>query len=409
MAGRLYTIRVAGELGATALAAFARFDSQTDGSRTTLTGKVEDRSDLYSTLGQLESLGLEVLELSSDTRQTPGARMTAMVLTSEYRMGLEQRPWPEPAAGQVLVDVDLCGICGSDLHAAELRQVYRGGFVLGHEPVGHVAALGDGVTGWRIGQRVSINPNGDTCGVCEHCLAGRLNFCVQATLERAVGLQADGALAPRVVVSPKTLHAVPDGMGRVESAWVEPAATALRGARLAGDLEGRSVLVIGGGPIGHLCARIARHLGAAHVSLSEPSEVRRGFAAASMVDEVWDPATDLARIEGLGVDVVFECSGDERGAHSGLLALAPQGTMIMLGGATHPGLDPLLILLRELRVIGSFIYVDEFEETIGLLADGSVRVDDLTTDIVGVEEAPRAFERLREASRMKILIAPNGA
>jgi 2-desacetyl-2-hydroxyethyl bacteriochlorophyllide A dehydrogenase len=335
--------------------------------------------------------------------------MTAMFLTTDYRMVLEQRPWPQPGAGQVLIDVDLCGICGSDLHAPDLRQVYRGGFIFGHEPVGHIAALGDDVTGWRIGQRVSINPNGDTCGVCEFCLSGRLNFCVQATLERAVGLQTDGALAPQVVVSPKTLHAVPDGMGRAESAWVEPAATALRGVRLAGDLEGRSVLVIGGGPIGHLCARIARHLGAARVSLSEPSEERRRFAEASRVDSVFDPAKDSEQIERLGVDVVFECSGSERGARSGVAALAPQGTIVVLGGASHPGLDPLTILLREVRVIGSFIYVNEFEETIGLLAGGSVRVDDLTTDIVGVEDAPRAFERLREASTMKILIAPNGS
>jgi 2-desacetyl-2-hydroxyethyl bacteriochlorophyllide A dehydrogenase len=333
--------------------------------------------------------------------------MTAMFLTEDYRSVLAQRPWPEPAAGQVLIDVDLCGICGSDLHAPDLRQVYRGGFIFGHEPVGRIAALGEGVTGWEIGRRVAINPNGDTCGVCEYCLSGRLNFCVQATLERAVGLQIDGALAPRVVVSPKTLHAIPDGMGREASAWVEPAATALRGVQLAGDLDGRSVLVIGGGPIGHVCARIARHLGAARVWMSEPSEQRRGFAEASQVDDVFDPADDSGAIERLGVDVVLECSGNERGARTGIAALAPQGTMVILGGASHPGLDPLTLLLREIRVIGSFIYVDEFAEVIGLLADGSVRVDDLTTDIVRVEDAPRAFERLREASTMKILIAPS--
>jgi threonine dehydrogenase-like Zn-dependent dehydrogenase len=115
----------------------------------------------------------------------PMRQMTAMVLTAEGRLVLERRPVPTPRADQVLVDVELCGICGSDLHAPDLPQVYRGGFILGHEPVGRIAAVGQEVTGWRVGQRVSINPNGDICGVCAFCRTGRFNFCVQATLERA--------------------------------------------------------------------------------------------------------------------------------------------------------------------------------------------------------------------------------
>jgi 2-desacetyl-2-hydroxyethyl bacteriochlorophyllide A dehydrogenase len=403
-----YAIRVAGGLGTTALGAFPEFASDAQGSETTLTGQLPDSSALYGAVARLESLGLELLDvrrLGGPPTERP-REMTAMVLTADRKLRLEQRPFLTPRADQVLVDVDLCGICGSDLHAAELPQVYRGGFILGHEPVGWIAAVGRDVTGWRVGQRVAINPNGDTCGVCEHCRAGRLNFCVPATLERAVGLQADGALAAQLVASPKTLHAVPDGMSRVESAWVEPAATALRAVRQAGELAGRSVLVVGGGPIGQLCCRLARHFGAARVWLAEPSPERRGYADASGVDRVFDPGTDAAEIQRLGADLVLECSGSERGASAGLAALTPQGTMVVVGGGAHDGLDPLTILLKELRVLGSFTYVDEFEETIGLLADGALRVADLTTAIVGIDDAPQAFERLREASTMKILIEP---
>jgi 2-desacetyl-2-hydroxyethyl bacteriochlorophyllide A dehydrogenase len=337
----------------------------------------------------------------------PMPQMTAMVLTAERRLALERRPLPTPRADQVLVDVELCGICGSDLHAPDLPQVYRGGFILGHEPVGRIAALGREVAGWRVGQRVSINPNGDICGVCAFCRTGRFNFCAQATLERAVGLQADGALARQVVTSAKTLHAVPDEMGPVESAWVEPAATALRAVRQAGDLTGRSVLIVGGGPIGHLCCRLSRLFGAARVWLMEPSPERRAFSDASRVDRTFDPTRDASDIERLGVDAVLECSGNERGARTGLKALRPQGTMIVVGGGAHAGLDPLTILLKELRVHGSFTYVDEFDQAIGLLADSALRVTDLTTEIVDIEEAPRAFDRLRNARTMKILIAPS--
>src|SRR5260221_9922749 len=188
--------------------------------------------------------------------------MTAMVLRSDRSIGLEPRPAATARGDQVTVDIDLCGICGSALPPPLPPEVYLGGFIMGHEPVGRIARVGRNVTGWHVGQRVCINPNGDTCGVCEACRAGRLNHCIPATLERAVGLQADGALAVRVAVSPKTLHALPDEMGRAESAWVEPAATALRAVLRAGDLTGRSVLVVGGGPIGQLLCRLARHYGA---------------------------------------------------------------------------------------------------------------------------------------------------
>jgi D-arabinose 1-dehydrogenase-like Zn-dependent alcohol dehydrogenase len=139
--------------------------------------------------------------------------MTAMVLRADRSFGLERRPVPIPRDDQVLVDIDLCGICGSDLHAPQTLEVYHGGFIMGHEPVGRIARVGRDVIGWHVGQRVCVNPNGDTCGACEACRAGRLNHCIPATLQRAVGLQADGALATQVAVSPKTLHAVPDKNG----------------------------------------------------------------------------------------------------------------------------------------------------------------------------------------------------
>jgi len=341
----------------------------------------------------------------ADTGQPDG--MLAMVLTTGRETHLERRPLPTVRDDQVLVDVDLCGICGSDLDAPDLTEVYLGGFIMGHEPAGRIAQVGRDVSGWRVGQRVAINPNGDTCGVCEACRSGRLNHCIPATMERAVGLQSDGALAAHVAVSPKTLHALPDDMGRVESGWVEPSATALRAVLAAGELTGRSVLVVGGGPIGQLCCRLARHYGAARVWLSEPSAERRSYADASQADGAFDPTVEAADLERLKADVVLECSGSERGVRSGLAAARPEGTVVVVGGG-RAGLDPIAIILKELRVLGSFTYTDEFAEVIALLADGSLQVADLTSEIASIDTAPAAIERLRDASTMKILIAPNG-
>ena len=335
--------------------------------------------------------------------------MHAMVFTEDRATELQSRPEPTLGLGEVVeLDIDLCGICGSDLHAAELTQVYTGEHILGHEAVGRIRAIGSGVSGWEVGQRVSVNPNGNTCGVCENCRAGRWNHCVHATLELAVGLQVDGGLAPMLVTGAKTLHAIPDHMGRIESAWIEPAATALRAIRLAGDLAGRSVLVVGGGPIGQLACRLARHAGADPLWLAEPSAERRRYAVASKVDRAFDPTTEREAVVALDVDVVIECSGSEHGTRMGIAALRPQGTMVVVGGGVHPGLDPMAILLKELRIQGSFTYVDEFDEVTKLLADGDLEVADLTTAIVPIDDAPRAFELLRAAETMKVLVAPNG-
>ena len=92
----------------------------------------------------------------------------------------------------------------------------------------------------------------------------------------------------------------------------------------------------------------------------------------------------------------------------GLAALRPQGTMVVVGGGVHPGPDPMAILLKELRVQGSFTYVEEFDDVTELLADGDLQVADLTTAIVPIDDAPRAFELLRAAETMKVLVAPNG-
>jgi threonine dehydrogenase-like Zn-dependent dehydrogenase len=106
-------------------------------------------------------------------------------------------------------------------------------------------------------------------------------------------------------------------------------------------------------------------------------------------------------------DVVLECSGSEPGIRSSLAAARPEGTIIVVGGG-RSGLDPIAILIKELHVLGSFTYADEFAEVIALLADGALQVADLTSEIASIDGAPAAFERLRDANTMKILIAPNG-
>jgi threonine dehydrogenase-like Zn-dependent dehydrogenase len=334
--------------------------------------------------------------------------MPAVVLTADGRIALQDRPRPPLRADQVLVEVDLCGICGSDLHASQLPQVYRGDCILGHESTGRVAAVGDNVADWEVGQRVAVNPNGNVDGTCVYCRSGRPNFCRQATLETALGLQADGALAPLMAAFPGHLRRIPDELGTLEAAWVEPTATALRGVELAGELAGRTVLVTGGGPIGQLACRLAHLSSPAQILLMEPARQRAEFATDSHAVPIGADAADgcAGRPE---VDVVLECSGSAAATSTALKMLAPGGILVVIGAGPDPGLDSATILLKEITVRGSYIYTDEFDRAIHLLATQQIRVADLTTVISRLPDALTAFDALRAGQIMKALIEPGDA
>lgn len=327
--------------------------------------------------------------------------MPAVVLTEDGRIALQDRPRPTLRPDKLLVEVDLCGICGSDLHASQLPQVYRGDCILGHESTGRIAAVGDEIAGWAVGQRVAVNPNGNVDGTCVYCRSGRPNFCRQATLETAVGLQADGALAPVMAVFPGHLRRIPDDLRPLEAAWVEPAATALRAVELAGELAGRTVLVTGGGPIGQLACRLAHLKSPAQILLMEPSAQRARFAtdshAVSIAPEDYP--------HGLVVDIVLECSGSASATSTALKLLAPGGILVVVGAGPDPGLDSATILLKEITVRGSYIYTDEFDRAIQLLATQQIAVADLTTVISPLPDALSAFDALRAGQIMKALIA----
>jgi 2-desacetyl-2-hydroxyethyl bacteriochlorophyllide A dehydrogenase len=330
--------------------------------------------------------------------------MPAVVLTTERTIALEERPRPTLRPDQVIVEVDLCGICGSDLHAAQLPQVYRGDCILGHESTGRIVAVGADVTDWSIGQRVAVNPNGNVCGVCEFCRSGRPNFCRQATLETALGLQANGALAPLMAAFPSHLRAIPPELAARDAAWVEPAATALRAVELAGDLRGRTVLVTGGGPIGQLTCRLAYLKSPAQILLMEPAADRAQFAPSSHASMI---TADEAENANVTVDVVIECSGNQSATATAMHLLTPGGTLVVVGSGQGTGLDAATILLKEIAVRGSYTYIDEFDRAIDLLATGLLKVDDLTTVVTPLPGTLAAFDELRAGRIMKALIAPN--
>ena len=318
--------------------------------------------------------------------------MPAVVLTAEREIALQERPRPRLRPDQVMVEVDLCGICGSDLHSAQLPQIYHGDCILGHESTGHIAAVGADVADWSVGQRGGQPQRKRS--VCELCRSGRPNFCRQATLETALGLQADGALAPLMAAFPSHLRAIPHSLAPREAAWVEPAATALRAVEHAGDLQGRTVLVTGGGPIGQLACRLAHLKSPERVLLMGPAAERAQLASNSHATVITADAADKTDTT---VDVAIECSGNEAATATALKLLAPGGSLVVVGAGHGSGLDSATILLKEITVHGSYTYADEFDRAIDLLATGQLAVADLTSVVTPLKDALTAFNHYEPA------------
>jgi threonine dehydrogenase-like Zn-dependent dehydrogenase len=333
----------------------------------------------------------------------------AVVFDHDRKIRLVDRPLPPLAGSKVLLRPSHVGICGTDLHADELGH-FRPGVVMGHEFSAHVAATESSASKFSEGSLVVVNPNGNVCGECEECSAGRFNLCHSGIFERGIGVHEDGGMAEFVVVSERVLFPVPPGVSEQRAAWAEPVATAVRAVRRSGASAESSVLIVGGGPIGLLVLQVLRDVGVRRVGIVEPSSYRRAFARELGADHTYSP-DELAAASRTtrSVDVTFECSGTTEGFSTALSCLHGTGTVVVIGLATHPlHIEPFRLVGSELTVLGSIIYSDDdFVRALAMLRDCSIDVDVLTTDVVPLADYATAFDALRNsAAAVKILLRP---
>jgi (R,R)-butanediol dehydrogenase/meso-butanediol dehydrogenase/diacetyl reductase len=327
---------------------------------------------------------------------------------------LEQVPPPAATAGEVVVAVAACGLCGSDLHEYLHGPVYiprqphpltglMPPVTLGHEFSGRVVEVGPRVTRIRAGDRVAVNPC-LVCGECRWCRSARPNHCAKLA---TIGLSRNGALAPLVAVPEYGCHVLPAGVSDEQGATVEPLSVAVHACRRARLSNGERVAIIGAGPIGLLVLQVARARRAAWVAVVEPREDRRALARALGADAVLDPG------EGARADVTFECVGSPA-AFAAAFRAAGKGGRVALVGLVPEAVtaNALLIVAHEKEIIGSSAYVDEFPDAIDLLARGQVRIDSLVTARVPLERAlADGIEALLrpDLGHVKILVSPGAA
>lgn len=325
---------------------------------------------------------------------------------------VEDRPVPRPGPGQVLVEVDHCGVCGSDIHMM-VEGWGRPGIVAGHEFSGTVRAVGSGVADWSRGDVVVGGPS-PRCGHCRRCVEGKPSQCERRGA--IVDGHEDGAFAGFVVCDARALRGVPPGLSTRAAALAEPLAVALHGITRSGLRGDDTVMIFGAGPIGAL-ALAALVAEGRTATVVEPNAPRRQLAARLGAAAVLQPG-ELRRFgrhqpEQLtddAVDVVLECSGKKEAMELGLHQLGRGGRLVLVGaGMEEPTFDPNRVLLNELEIRGSFVYdADGFERALELLASGAVPVEVLVEQAdVTLDGIPGALSGLAAGTIPgKVMVVP---
>jgi L-iditol 2-dehydrogenase len=340
--------------------------------------------------------------------------MAAAVYQSPGVVTVEQRPVPRPGSDDVVVRVHSCGICGSDIHQLRDGWGFTPGRVAGHEWSGTIAAVGDAVTDWSVGELVVGGPS-PRCGTCRRCLEGKPSQCENRA--SMAGDHADGAFAEYIVARAAGILRLPEGLPARHAALAEPLSVALHGITRSNVAPGDTVMVFGAGPIGALSVAALRAKGIEEVTVVEPHPERRRLAerlgATAVVDpselEVF-PSWEPDKIAERAVHIVLECSGHRAAIEAAFCQLRRGGTLVMVGaGIDHPKFDINRMVLNELTVTGSFVYdLDGFAHALELLASDGFPCDDLIEPgEISLDGIPGALESLATGNIAgKVMVVP---
>jgi len=332
----------------------------------------------------------------------------AAVLTgSTPVLGIQTIADPSPAAGEVVVEVAACGICGSDLHS--IRFAAPPGTVMGHEFCGRIVGRGTGVSAaeWPDGKRVAVRPT-TGCGNCAPCQAGRPDRCASFEL---IGFQRPGGFAEYTTAPLNELYAIPDSIDDLGGALIEPLAVARRAVR-RGDLRrDESVLILGGGPIGAAVLLWAKNLGAGTVVVSDPSAERRAWVQDIGADATVDPTSDglhaVPDLTGGAPGLVVECVGHPGLIQTAIEATGFEGRVVVAGVCiATDSIVPYFGLLKEVDVRFSMYYGrEDYHDTIRELAHGALAAKALTSTAVGLDALPGVFDaQLEKPAAGKVFV-----
>ena len=336
--------------------------------------------------------------------------MKACVFRAPGEIAVVEAPTPEARPGELLLRVAAAGLCHSDVRVFRGEKYARAGVIPGHEIAGVVAALGGGVSDYRVGEPVALCPI-IACGVCDFCRVGKRNRCPNRV---TLGYDEDGGLGeylkvPAPIVRLGHVFPLPASLPLALASLMEPTACVLNSLELLGVGAGTTLLIVGAGPMGLLHLVLARHLGAMVIA-SEPDEERRVWARRLGAFAAIDPMTDETGkavkelTDGEGADCAVVSTGTVPAAAAALGAVRRQGRISLFGGFPPQSildLDPNVIHYNELILTGSQnATIDQFRRTLALLPHLK-ELRQIVTHSFTIDEAPKAYESRLEHEGLK--------
>lgn len=343
--------------------------------------------------------------------------MKALVLEKYNEITLRDTEIPELAPGWVLIKVEACGICGSDVHGMDGSTGRRQPpVIMGHEASGVIHRITAEVTGWKVGDRVTFDST-ISCGECFHCKRGEINLCDN---RRVLGVSCDeyrqnGAFAEFVAVPAHILYAIPENISYEQAAMVEAVSVAVHATAISNVQAGDTAVVVGCGMIGLLCVQALKAAGCGKVvaidQFQEKLEMARNLGA-NVVIHASDPEiSGKVRHETnrRGADLVLEAVGIEATVNLAIDCTRKGGSVTLVGNLATEVRFPLQkVVTRQIRVQGSCASAGEYPLCLELIASGKIKVDGLISKIAPLEEGNEWFHRLynKEPGLMKVILKP---
>jgi len=346
--------------------------------------------------------------------------MKSLLLSAYNQLEIAEMPLPNAGEGEVLVRVEACGICGSDVHGYDGSSGRRiPPIVMGHEAAGTVAAVGGGVDGYTRGDRVTFDST-VFCGACFYCRRGETNLCNR---RQVIGVSCGdyrrhGAFAEFVAVPERIVHRLPAEIPFAEAAMLEAVSVALHAVRVSQAAGGETVLVVGAGMIGLLTIQAARAAGCGPIVATDLDATRLRLAKQMGADEVLqcsgaELTAEVLQLTGShGADLTYEAVGRNETVAAAIECTRKGGTVTLIGNIQPEVTLPLQkVVSRQLRLQGSCASAGEFPQAIAMMAAGKIKAGPLISAVARLEEAPQWFGRLHagEPNLMKVVLTPGAS
>jgi len=335
--------------------------------------------------------------------------MQAVVFPAPETVRVEQVSDPAPRRDEVVVQVAVSGLCGTDLHI--YRNEYMSNFpvIPGHEFAGVIVEVGQDVTDFRPGDRVSVDPN-LYCGHCYFCRNEQSNHCLNW---EGIGITRPGSFAEYVAAPARACYRLPDSLSDTQAAYVEPVSCVVHGLKRIRIWPGDEVLLFGAGPMGLLLLQALRHMGASQVTVVEKQPDRLALAgqlgASATVTPGPDQAEALQELAPYGFAVVVDATGVPAVIEEAFRYLKPRGQYLQFGVAPKDArisLSPYDLFHHDWTIVGSFALCYTFQPAIAWLSSRVVQVESLISHTLPLAEFPAALEAFAAGHTMKVHLRP---